>query len=99
MISNNQVENAIRPFVVERKGRLFFDTPQGALAIAIVYSLMETAKANRLNPEKYVLRLFTVLPDRLAADSTRTICYRGRQRWGNSHYRHAGLLSGYKCST
>ena len=45
-ISNNQVENAIRPFVVGRKGWLFADTPQGAEASAIIYSLMETAKAN-----------------------------------------------------
>ena len=45
-ISNNQVENAIRPFVIGRKGWLFADTPQGAEASAIIYSLMETAKAN-----------------------------------------------------
>ncbi len=48
-ISNNQVENAIRPFVIGRKGWLFSDTPRGAKASAIVYSLMETAKANALN--------------------------------------------------
>ena len=47
-ISNNQVENAIRLFVVGRKGWLFADTPQGAEASAIIYSLMETAKANSL---------------------------------------------------
>ena len=47
-ISNNQVENAIRPFVVGRKGWLFSDTPAGAEATAIVYTLMETAKANNL---------------------------------------------------
>ena len=47
-ISNNQVENAIRPFVVGRKEWLFADTLQGAEASAIIYSLMETAKANSL---------------------------------------------------
>lgn len=43
-ISNNQVENAIRPLVVGRKNWLFSDTPEGAEASAIVYSLIETAK-------------------------------------------------------
>jgi transposase len=66
-ISNNQVENAIRPFVVGRKGWLFSDTPQGAEASAIIYSLMETAKVNALNLEDYLLHLLTVLPDRFAA--------------------------------
>ena len=47
-ISNNPVENAIRPFAVGRKGWLFADTLQGAEASAIIYSLMETAKANGL---------------------------------------------------
>lgn len=64
-ISNNQVENAIRPFVVGRKGWLFADTPQGAEASAIVYSLMETAKANKLCLDDYVLYLLEVLPERL----------------------------------
>lgn len=39
-ISNNQVENAIRPFVMGRKGWLFSDTPEGAEASAVIYSLM-----------------------------------------------------------
>ena len=65
-ISNNQVENAIRPFVVGRKGWLFSDTPQGAEASAIICSLMATAKANGLNLDKYIQHLLTVLPDRFA---------------------------------
>ena len=63
-ISNNQVENAIRPFVVGRKGWLFADTPQGAEASAIIYSLMETAKANNLRPDDYLLHLLSILPER-----------------------------------
>lgn len=63
-ISNNQVENAIRPFVVGRKGWLFADTPQGAEASAIIYSLMETAKANNLRLDDYLLHLLSLLPDR-----------------------------------
>ena len=68
-ISNNQVENAIRPFVVGRKGWLFSDTPDGAEATAIVYSLLETAKANNLRLEDYIQHLLTVLPERLVADT------------------------------
>ena len=60
-ISNNQVENAIRPFVVGRKGWLFADTPQGAEASAIIYSLMETAKANSPRLDDYLL---SILPER-----------------------------------
>ena len=63
-ISNNQVENAIRPFVVGRKGWLFADTPQGAEASAIIYSLMETAKANHLRLDDYLLHLLSLLPQR-----------------------------------
>lgn len=67
-ISNNQVENAIRPFVVGRKGWLFSDTPEGAEATAIIYSLMETAKANNLRIEDYIQFLLNVLPNRLASN-------------------------------
>ena len=67
-ISNNQVEHAIRPFVVGRKGWLFSDTPAGAEATAIVYTLMETTKANNLRLEDYIEHLLTVLPERLADD-------------------------------
>lgn len=61
-ISNNQVENAIRPLVVGRKNWLFSDSPEGAEASAIMYSLIETAKANELNVEQYLLHILTVLP-------------------------------------
>ena len=67
-ISNNQVENAIRPIVVGRKNWLFSDTPDGAAASASVYTVIETAKANGLNPEKYIRHLLTVLPERFAQD-------------------------------
>lgn len=45
-LSNNAAENAIRPFTVGRKNRLFADTPKGASASAAIYSLVEIAKAN-----------------------------------------------------
>ena len=63
-ISNNQVENAIRPIVVGRKNWLFCDTQAGANASVIIYTLLETAKANGLNPEAYLYELLSVLPQR-----------------------------------
>ena len=65
-ISNNQVENAIRPIVVGRKNWLFCDTQAGARASVIVYTVLETAKANGINPEKYMAHLLAVLPERFA---------------------------------
>lgn len=53
-ISNVLAENAIRPFAVGRKAWLFSDTPQGAHASATCYSLIETAKANDLDPASYI---------------------------------------------
>lgn len=59
---NNLAENAIRPFVVGRKNWLFSGTPQGAQASADLYSLIETAKANGLEPYRYLRYLFEKLP-------------------------------------
>jgi transposase len=61
-MDNNLVENDIRPFVVGRKNWLFFDQPGGAEAGATLYSLIETAKANGLEPYHYLLYLFDKLP-------------------------------------
>lgn len=61
-ISNNLAENAIRPFVVGRKNWLFCDSMKGAESSAIVYSIVETAKANRLDPYDYLLRILSLLP-------------------------------------
>jgi hypothetical protein len=59
---NNLAENAIRPFVIGRKNWLFSGSPGGARASACLYSLIETAKANGLEPYAYLVRLFTELP-------------------------------------
>lgn len=61
-IDNNLTENAIRPFVVGRKNWLFSGCPRGAAASASLYSLIETAKANGLNPYFYLRHLFEQLP-------------------------------------
>jgi transposase len=68
-ISNNLCENAIRPFVVGRKGWLFADTVAGVHASANLYSLVETCKANGVEPYRYLRYLFETLPRaQLAAD-------------------------------
>ncbi|MHB8483352.1 MAG: IS66 family transposase [Nitrospiria bacterium] len=59
---NNLAENAIRPFVVGRKNWLFSGSPRGAEASAAIYSLIETAKANGLEPYRYLRHLFERLP-------------------------------------
>ena len=61
-IDNNLVENIIRPFVVGRKNWLFSGHPRGAEASAILYSLIETAKANKLDPYKYIRYILEQLP-------------------------------------
>lgn len=62
-IDNNLAENAIRPFAIGRKNWLFSNSQAGARASANLYSLIETAKANGLNPYRYLLRIFTDLPN------------------------------------
>jgi transposase len=61
-IDNNLAENAIRPFAVGRKAWLFSGSPRGAEASAMLYTLVETAKANGLEPRAYLHYLFETLP-------------------------------------
>ncbi|MFK4754900.1 IS66 family transposase, partial [Oceanobacter antarcticus] len=61
-IDNNPVENAIRPFAIGRKNWLFSDSQRGAKVSAMMYSLIETAKANDLEPYAYLRRVFAQLP-------------------------------------
>ncbi len=61
-ISNNLVENSIRPFTVGRRNWLFSGSPKGATASAAAYSIVETAKVNGLNPYKYLKFIFSELP-------------------------------------
>ena len=66
--SNNLSENAIRPFTVGRKNWLFCDTPNGAQASAIVYTMVEMAKANGVNVYHYLTYLLEKLPDDRMSD-------------------------------
>lgn len=61
-IDNNRCENAIRPFVIGRKAWLFSDTPAGAHASAVIYSLVQTAKANGVEPYAWLRRVLRDLP-------------------------------------
>ena len=55
-------ENAIRPFCVGRRGWPFSDTVEGANASANLHTLVETCKANSIDPYRYLPRLFQRLP-------------------------------------
>jgi transposase len=62
-LDNNRGERSIKPFVIGRKNFLFSNTPRGARASAITYSLVETAKENGLHPRRYLEYLFEQLPN------------------------------------
>lgn len=61
-ISNNLAERSIKPFVIGRKAWLFSNTPKGAKASAITYSIVETAKENGLIPFEYIKFLLETVP-------------------------------------
>lgn len=67
-LSNNLSENSIRPLVVGRKNWLFSDTPAGADASMKIYSMIETAKANELDPHKYLSFLLEHRPSAEMSD-------------------------------
>lgn len=62
-IDNNRAERAIKPFVIGRKAWLFSQTANGANASAVLYSIIETAKANNLVPYDYLVHLLTRLSE------------------------------------
>ena len=62
-ISNNRAERSIKPFVIARKNFLFANTPRGAKTSATIFSLIETAKENRLNPFAYLTYIFKNAPN------------------------------------
>jgi hypothetical protein len=62
-IDNNIAERSIKPFVIGRKNWLFANTPRGARASAVCYSIIGTAKENGLNPFTYLSYLFETLPN------------------------------------
>ena len=61
-ISNNIAERSIKPFVIDRKNFLFANTPNGATASAVIFSIIQTAIENKLDPYKYLKHIFTEAP-------------------------------------
>ena len=79
---NNLAERAIKPFVIRRKNFLFSDARRGAEASAGIYSVVTTAKANGLNPRKYLEWLLTEVPN--AADPGDPACPDSLMPWSDS---------------
>lgn len=61
-ISNNLAERSIKPFVIDRKNFLFANTPRGATASAVMFSIIQTAIANKLDPYDYLTYIFREAP-------------------------------------
>jgi transposase len=68
-LDNNRSERSIKPFVIGRKNWLFSNTPKGAASSAVIYSIVETAKENGLNPFEYLKYLFDNLPSADISDN------------------------------
>ncbi len=89
-LDNNLAENGIRPFVIgrnfRRKNWLFCDTVAGVQASANLYSLIETAKANGLEPHAYLARVFADLPAaQTVADIEKLLPFKQSRREGISY--------------
>ena len=67
-LSNNRAERSIKPFVIGRKNFLFANTPLGAQSSAVIYSLIETAKENSLDPYRYLVWLLEKAPAMASAN-------------------------------
>ena len=59
-ISNNRAERSIKPFVIDRKNFLFANTPKGAAGSAVMFSLIQTAIENGLDPYNYLTWLMKI---------------------------------------
>jgi transposase len=70
---NNAAENAIRPVALGRKNWLFAGVPKGADASAMLFSLVETAKANEIEPQAYLKFLFERFPAAQTTEDMRTL--------------------------
>lgn len=70
-MDNNASERSIRSFCIGKKNCHLIDTIHGARASAIIYSIVETAKANNLKPYEYVEHILSELPKHIH-DTDRT---------------------------
>ena len=62
-ISNNRAERSIKPFVIDRKNFLFANTAKGATGSAVMFSLIQTAMENGLDPYNYLTWLLKTAKD------------------------------------
>ena len=67
-LSNNRAERSIKPFVISRKNFLFANTANGAKGSAVIFSLIETAKENGLDPYRYLTWVLNEAPKRAGRD-------------------------------
>ena len=67
-LSNNRAERSIKPFAISRKNFLFANTPGGAQTSAVLFSLIETAKENGLDPYRYLTWALTEASRRPAVE-------------------------------
>lgn len=72
-LDNNRSERSIKPVVIGRKNWLFSNTPRGARASAVIYSIIETAKENGLNPFAYLTWLFEEMPQLLDLENPQVL--------------------------
>lgn len=80
-IDNNCAERSIKPFVIGRKNWLFSNTAKGAKSSAIIYSVVETAEENGLEPFQYLSYQFEELPN---IDTTSALVYNYSRRMSRS---------------
>ena len=52
--AGNRAERSIKPFVIDRKNFLFANTPKGATGSAVIFSMIQTALENQLDPYRYL---------------------------------------------
>ena len=62
-LSNNRAERSIKPFVIDRKTFLFANTPSGAKGSAVIFSLIQTAIENGLDPYRYLTWILSSAPE------------------------------------
>lgn len=67
-ITNNRAERCIKMFVIDRKNFLFANTPKGATSGAVTFSIIQTAKANGLDPFRYLTYIFENAPKLIKSD-------------------------------
>ncbi len=72
-IDNNLIENAIRPFALGRKNWLFNGSPSGAKAGATFFSLIETCKANNVEPYQYLCAMLNRIRECVTEDDYRKL--------------------------